>query len=140
MSDRYWLLVEDEPDIYDIIVAIFDSFGVECYAHTLGEDAAEWIGAVDEGALTIHTPDLALIDIRLPGQMDGAAVAAALRRSKRFRNVAIVLMTAYHLSPAEEKEILARAGADRLIYKPLPGAIQLREQLEDAIESRRKRR
>jgi CheY-like chemotaxis protein len=139
MSERHWILVEDEPDLYDIMVAIFESFGVDCHAHTTGEDAIDWLDGVDAGVLKIGEPELAMIDLRLPGEKSGVEVAQRLRTSDGLRSITIVLMTAYHLTRREEQRIIREAGADLLLRKPLPASRELRKVLEGAIDTRRRR-
>jgi CheY-like chemotaxis protein len=139
MADRHWILVEDEPDLYDIMVAIFESFGVDCHAHTTGEDAIDWLDGVEAGVFQIGAPELAMVDIRLPGDKTGVDVARRLRSSDHMGNITIVLMTAYHLSRREEQRILRDSGADLLMRKPLPTSRELRRVLEGAIDKRSRR-
>jgi hypothetical protein len=49
----------------------------------------------------------------------------------------VVLTTAFKLKPEEEQEVVKIAGADKLIYKPLPKFAELQAMLEDVIAQRR---
>ncbi len=131
-----YMIVEDEPDLYDTLVAMSSVWGVEEYAFSTGEEAVTWIEEIEAGHFDGELPVLALLDIRLPGDIDGIMVAERLRKSPLLNNVAVVLMTAYHLTPESEKLAIQRAGADRLLYKPLPTFRQLRDILRSAAESR----
>lgn len=131
-----WMVVDDEPDIYDVLVAMFSIWGIEGIAFVDGTEAVQWIEGVDNGTYTGELPEMAIIDIRLPG-IDGHYVAARIRRSPKLGNMAIVLITTYRISPAIEKQIMAIAQADAFIEKPLPGMAELRARL-DAIIARRK--
>lgn len=132
-----WMVVEDEPDIYEVLLAMFGIWGIEGVAFVDGEEAVAWIEDVDNARFQGELPELALLDIRLPGEINGPAVGERLRKSKALGEVAIVLTTAYKLTPEEEKGVRAQAGADRLIYKPLPKFADLQKLLEDTIAERR---
>ncbi len=134
---RSWLVVEDEPSIYDVLHTMFQMWGVEGIAYNDGEEAIAYIQDVDSGKFKGELPELAVIDIRLPGQYDGVDVGARLRKSPRLKHIAIVLITAYVLAEAEQRECIARAGADDLILKPLPRPAEFRRRLEAVIEARR---
>lgn len=132
-----WMVVEDEPDIYEVLLAMFEMWGIEGVAFVDGEEAAAWIEDVNEGRFQGELPELALLDIRLPGNISGTIVAEKLRQSAKLQNIAIVLNTAYKLTPEEEKQILDQSKADKLMYKPLPRFNELQKVLEDVIAQRR---
>lgn len=132
-----WMVVEDEPDIYEVLLAMFEMWGIEGVAFVDGEEAVSWIDDVDNGRFQGELPELALLDIRLPGNISGPAVGERLRKSPQLGQVAIVLSTAYRLSPEEEKKVSDLAGADKLMYKPLPRFTELQQVLEDVIAQRR---
>lgn len=115
-----WMVVEDEPGLYDMVLAMYDTLGVNGIAFASGEEAIEWIEAVENGHFQDEIPELALLDIRLPGDVSGPDVGARMRASKLLNDTAIVLMTAYHLSSQDEEHVLALSGSDGLLYKPLP--------------------
>jgi hypothetical protein len=64
-------------------------------------------------------------------------VGERLRNSDTLGEVAMVLTTAYKLTPDEEKAVIKKSGADRLVYKPLPKFGQLQALLESTIGERR---
>ncbi|NDJ75871.1 MAG: response regulator [Chloroflexi bacterium] len=131
-----WIVVEDEPDLYDTLLALFEIWSIDGVAFTNGTDAMKWIDDVDDGSVETNVPELALLDIRLPGT-NGHDIGYRLRQSPILKDIAIVLMTAYHLKPREEREVMARSQADMLMYKPLPSPAEFRTVLEEAIAQRR---
>lgn len=131
-----WMLVEDEPDMYEMVLAMYEILGVHGVSFTNGEEALDWIEEVDKGYANDELPELALLDIRLPGQAAGPDVGARLRKSPVLKNAAIVLMTAYRLTPQEEKKVIKQAQADLFLYKPLPSQPQLAKMLNDVIARR----
>jgi CheY-like chemotaxis protein len=133
------MVVEDEPDIYEVLLAMFEMWGIEGVAFVDGEEAVAWIDDVDSGRFRGELPELALLDIRLPGSVSGPMVGERLRKSTRLGEIAIVLSTAYKLSTDEEVRIVALAGADELMYKPLPKFNELQQKLETVIAARKDR-
>jgi len=134
-----WMVVEDEPDFYELVLVIYDTLGVDGLAFTHGEEAVRWIEDVDAGQLVTTTdelPQLVLLDIRLPGKISGIDVGRRLRESHVLGNIAIVLMTAYKLSHKDEKYIMAQAGCDLLLYKPLPKLGDFRRIMDEVVAQR----
>ena len=134
-----WMIVEDEPDLYDMLLTMTDLMGVDGIAFANGEDAVAWIEDVEANRLSSDLPELALLDVRLPGGMSGVEVAQRLRESDLLGTITIVLMTAYRFSPTEEKAILKSTAAETLIYKPLPRLADFQAQMKKAIQKRKRR-
>jgi CheY-like chemotaxis protein len=129
-----WMVVEDEPDLYDTLLALFEIWSIDGVAFTNGTDAVKWIEDVDRGEANTNLPELALLDIRLPG-VSGPEIGQRLRKSPVLNDVAIVMMTAYHLTPTEEKAVLEKSQAGTLLYKPLPSPTEFHAILQKAIET-----
>jgi CheY-like chemotaxis protein len=115
-----WMVVEDEPDLYELVLAMYETLGVDGVSFTNGEDAIAWIEDVENGLYPGELPELALIDIRLPGKVDGPMVGGRLRKSPLLEHIGIVLMTAYRLSPKQEQDYINKSKCNTLLYKPLP--------------------
>lgn len=136
-----WLVIEDEQDLYDMILTMYELLGLKGLAFSVGADAIDWVEDVDDGLIT-EVPELALIDIRLPDEhIDGVQIASRFRDSDTLKHTAICLMTAFKFTPAEEKQIMEESQADLLLYKPLPKFRKLETILRDLVlktETRRK--
>ena len=113
-----WMVVEDEPDIYDVLLAMFEIWGIEGVAFVDGAEAVSWIEEVDRGTVSGELPELAILDIRLP-EVSGPEVGERLRKSPRLHEMAIVMITAYRMTPTDEEQVIRKAQADALMYKPL---------------------
>ena len=133
-----WMVVEDEPDIYDVLLAMFEIWGIDGVAFVNGEETVAWLDQVDRGNAVGELPELAILDIRLP-EMQGPVVAEYLRKSARLHDIAIVMITAYRLSPSAEEAVIQQAQADTLMYKPLPAMPELRARLDKIIAARKER-
>ena len=132
-----WIVVEDEPDLYRVVLVLYKLMGVQSAGFASGEETASWITDVNQGRYAGELPRLALVDINLPGEIDGVAVGARLRQSPALRDMAIVLMTGLRLTPEEERDAVQRAGADLLLRKPLPNPITFQMLLEEKLGQRR---
>jgi CheY-like chemotaxis protein len=135
-----WMVVEDEPDIYEVLLAMFEMWGIEGVAFVDGEEAVAWIDDVDNGRFQGELPELALLDIRLPGEINGVGVGERLRKSPILGDVAIVLTTAYKLSSEEQEEAMSKSQADLWLPKPLPKFNELQAILEKVIAERREKK
>lgn len=133
------MVVEDEPDIYEVLLAMFEMWGIEGVAFVDGEEAVAWIDDVDQGRFQGELPELALLDIKLPGEINGVGVGERLRTSPVLGNVAIVLTTAFKLTPEERSEAMLTSQADKWLPKPLPKFNELQGILESVIALRRQR-
>lgn len=118
---------------------MFQMWGIDGKAFTDGETAMAWIEDVDAGRYKGELPELALLDIRLPGSISGPMVGERLRRSPLLGEITIVLTTAYTMGRGEEIAVILRADADKLVYKPLPGFADFRAILESTLSERRAR-
>jgi len=99
------LIVDDEPRVIHLVREVLTATGFEVLAAHSGENAIE--------AAALEQPDLVLLDLILPGDMDGYQVA---RRLREFSDVPIIMLTA----KVRESDILHGfdSGADDYITKP----------------------
>ena len=131
------MVVEDEPEIYELLLAMFEMWGIEGVAFVDGEEAVAWIEDVNHNRFQGELPELALLDIRLPGEIDGIQVGEQLRKSPVLGKIAIVMTTAFKLTEAEKTEALTQTEADLWLPKPLPVFKELQSILEKVIAERR---
>lgn len=132
-----WLLVEDEVDIRNIVKVMFQVWGHNTIEFSNGNDAFDFLDDVDENLITDEElPSLALMDIRMPGP-NGNEIANRIRQSERLKNIPVLLMTAFQLSEAQQKEFQVRDGVDRIIFKPLPEFDKFHAVLQETIASKK---
>jgi len=107
MSKKRIVIVEDERDMADLVAARLRREG---YTVTVAHDGAEGLNLIRS-----HPPDMALLDIMLPG-MTGTDIAAAMRGDARTARVPIIMLTA----KSEESDIVVglKFGADDYVTKP----------------------
>jgi CheY-like chemotaxis protein len=118
------LLVEDNPDTLATLGAVLRYEQYEVMTAPNGPIALEMA--------KLNPPDVALLDIGLPG-MDGYEVARALRKQAAGRPLYVVAVTGY--GKAEDKERAAKAGFDAHLTKPAHpiNIIKLLEEFESQL-------
>lgn len=105
MSEARILVVDDEPRLVRLVREILTATNYEVLVASNGSNALEMTA--------MEKPDLVLLDLILPGGMDGYEVA---RRVREFSEVPIIMLTA----KVREADILRgfEMGADDYITKP----------------------
>ncbi|MDR1396390.1 MAG: response regulator transcription factor [Desulfarculales bacterium] len=99
------LIVEDDPDLSDLLNYNLRNSGFECKLIPDGLQAHAW--------LKNNTPDLILLDLMLPG-MDGLELSRRLRQDKK--DIPLIMLTAK--SEEVDKVVGLELGADDYVTKP----------------------
>jgi CheY-like chemotaxis protein len=133
-----WMIVEDEPDLNELLEEIFNIWGVQTLAFDDFDEALTWIEQVDSGDEDGELPELVMLDLMFNRILRGDAVGERLRRSPRLRDMAIVIMTAQRDMPEVREEVIRKVQPDDYIQKPLPRINELQKRLEHVLERRRK--
>lgn len=102
------LVVDDEPDVRELLNTIVSAGNYRVFFAGNGKKAIE-IANEEE-------PDLIILDIMLPGEMNGFRVAEILKDDCRTRNCKILMLTA--LVSQEDKRRGFSAGVDEYFIKP----------------------
>jgi DNA-binding response OmpR family regulator len=101
------LVVEDDPDIVELIFHYLEGEGFHVEALGNGEEALRRIR--DDGF------DLLILDLQLPG-MDGLSLCAALRRDSRTEGLPVIMLTAR--GDEADRVVGLEVGADDYVVKP----------------------
>ena len=134
-TKRVWMVVEDEPSLRMMLsTAMMFIWGVEPLAFADGHNAMAWLDKVETRQIDAPLPELALLDIRMPGPQ-GHEIAERLRKVPATSNMAIVMMTAYRLDPEERNTVIRMAQPQAMLAKPLLNLNDLKQALEDAIKN-----
>ncbi|HXZ04618.1 MAG TPA: response regulator transcription factor [Ktedonobacteraceae bacterium] len=99
------LIVDDEPPIQRILRRNLTMSGYEVLVAENGEQAIELVH--------LHEPDLILLDLWLPGEMDGMSVCAQVRQ---WSQVPIIVVSAR--TDEKQKVQALDKGADDYLTKP----------------------
>ena len=116
------LIVEDDPDVAEMLNAYFGVQGYEVFTANWGEDGVK-TGQTEQ-------PDLVILDIRLP-DIDGYEVARRLRGDRRTKNIPIIFLTEKR-DRADRLQGL-ELGADDYITKPFD-VQELRLRVRNSLE------
>ncbi len=79
-------------------------------------------------------PDLVVIDVMLP-EIDGFQICRAIKSSRRYRNIPVILMSAVIDSGRVTDEVLKQYGADAYFEKPL-NTDRIKRRIEDLLGAR----
>jgi CheY-like chemotaxis protein len=119
-AQRKVLVIEDNQDAAESLRMLLELQGTTV---DVAVDGASGLKRVRE-----FRPDVVLCDIGLPGDMDGYAVAKAVRASPDLSRIHMIALTGYG---QEEDKVRAReAGFDLHMTKPVDGGV-----LEGALAS-----
>jgi CheY-like chemotaxis protein len=102
------LIVDDDPDCREVLRQMVEWFGARVHTTRDGRAALAWLARA--------TPDLLLLDLRMPG-MDGFRVLERLRADPRLRKLRAIAVTARG-SDADIMRTWA-AGFDGHLVKPI---------------------
>lgn len=107
MSEPLILVAEDERDIRELIVITLQIAGFKVVDVPNGEEAVKKAREV--------TPDLILMDVRMP-KMTGYEACKSLKREEKTKNIPVVFLSA----KGQEAEISAglELGAEEYFLKP----------------------
>ena len=107
MSKSTIVVVEDEEDIYEVVRYNLEKEGFHVHGAFSGEIAQQKI--------TVHQPDLVLLDLMLPG-ISGLDLCRKLKQQDDTRQIPIIMVTA----KTEDSDIVAglELGAEDYITKP----------------------
>jgi len=111
------LILEDDDSIRRMVTVLLEARGFSVHAASNGKDALDWA--------MVRPPDLAVLDLAMPGLYDGFEVIRRLRTSPNTSHTPLIVLSA---RDDETSRTRARdAGADSFLPKPFsPGAL-LRE-------------
>lgn len=116
MSDPRIFVVEDEPDIADVLRYNLEREGFKVQVYTRGDTALE--------AIRAEMPNLLLLDLQLPG-LSGLELTRLLKREASFARLPVVMLTAR--GDEVDRIVGFELGADDYISKPFsPREVVLR--------------
>lgn len=108
MSNNRILIVDDQEDIRILLRLALEPMGCELYVATNGHEAID--------IARRYQPDLIILDVMMPGGMDGHQVCRVLRAEAATAHAYIILLSARgQQSDLNEGK---QAGADHYMLKP----------------------
>jgi len=83
------LLVDDEPEITDLLSITLESEGYAVNSASSAEQALEYCA--------VHTPDLIISDVKM-GEMDGFTFFEKVHEMAKLKNIPFIFVTAFERS------------------------------------------
>ncbi len=121
------MVVDDEPDVVDLVKLVLESDGFSVVTAYSGKEALEKIDR--------EMPDLVLLDIMMP-QMDGWEVYSRIRANPKTKDIPVAMLTAK--SQSIDKMIgLHVVKVDDYITKPF-GRSELLERVKRILKEKGK--
>ncbi len=118
------LIVEDQSDIRKLIRMTLEFEDYEIHEAADGAFGLSMVQAV--------RPDLVLLDVMMPGELDGLQVCQRIKADPALQHVKVVLLTAR--GQARDREAGTAAQADEYLVKPF-SPLQLIETIERLMTS-----
>ena len=108
------LLVDDEPDLAQMVSVRLKAAGYEVSTAYDGQEALEKVKE--------SRPDLMILDLMLP-KLDGCKVCRLLKFDERTRGIPILIFTAR--AQVEDVTLATECGADSYLTKPFEAKVLL---------------
>jgi CheY-like chemotaxis protein len=130
-----WLIADDEADILNLVAMMCRLWGHTPLTFNSGDKVWEWLDQVEAGQVKDALPELALMDIRMPGKK-GNELAHRIRQVPALQHIPVMLMTAFSLNDSDVFAMAQNDGVDYIIYKPLPAPDELRQMIDKVIQNK----
>lgn len=121
MKPSFILVVDDEPDNFDVIEALLLDLDYELYYASSGQEAI--------ASLDTFQPDLILLDVMMP-KMDGIEVCQRIKNIEQWKAVPVIMVTA--LNTKADLARCLQVGADDFISKPV-NSLELRARVNSML-------
>ena len=108
MSRKTILMVEDRPEIRKLVTMALRSLPYEVIEADSGEAGLKKVVEL--------RPDLVLLDVMMPGHLDGLSVCRAIKGNPELAAIPVVMVSA--LTQASDLKLAREAGADDYLTKP----------------------
>jgi DNA-binding response OmpR family regulator len=116
------LVVEDEKDILELLISVFDDFrDYRILSATDGEEALR--------LTRVDNPDIILLDIQLP-RLNGYEVCKSVKSDPTMSHTKVLMLSG--MAQNSDRQKAQEAGADGYITKPF-SSIELLEKVEGLL-------
>ncbi|BAQ66868.1 hybrid sensor histidine kinase/response regulator [Geminocystis sp. NIES-3709] len=115
------LVVDDEPNNFDVIETFLSNEDYTLYYASNGNDAI--------ASLENEAPDLILLDVMMP-ELDGLEVCRQIKDRQKWKAIPIIMVTA--LNSKEDLANCLESGADDFIGKPV-NSVELKARIKSML-------
>lgn len=103
-----FVVIDDQSDVRKLVRMVLEVEHVDLHEAVNGDEGLELVRQL--------RPDYVILDVMMPGELNGFDVCGRIKADKSLRGVRVILMTA--LGRAEDREHGRNAGADAYLVKP----------------------
>ncbi len=125
MKSKKILIVDDSIEIRELVIATLE---VEKYLVYEAPDGAKAVELA-----TKELPDVIIMDVSLPGRIDGIEATRIIKRNEVTRNCTVLILTGTDEKKLRERGF--RAGASDFFLKPF-SPLELLEKIENIFSER----
>lgn len=123
MLTKLILLIDDEPNLAQVIVVCLESFkGWQVRVANSGKEGLKIVEAVN--------PDAILLDVMMP-EMDGITVFSHLQQNPNTQNIPVILLTAK--VQTSDRARFAQLGVAGIIAKPFE-PLKIADQIAELLK------
>lgn len=118
------LIVDDQLEVRELVDVTLSADDVRIIKAAKGDEAVE--------VAQREKPDLIIMDIMMPGKLNGIEATRILKSDENTRHIAILMLTA----KGQDKDVEAglKAGADAYFIKPF-SPLELIRKVEEVLET-----
>ena len=114
MDAKRIVVVDDEPDVLEVIAARLTANG---YQVTTASDDQEALERIRH-----EPPDLIVLDVMLP-RLNGHEICVILKQDRPYQHIPIVMLTAQ--AHQDDERLAKESGADAYLHKPYDAPLLL---------------
>lgn len=118
------LIVDDQMEVRELVDVTLSADEVRIIKASKGKEAVE--------IARREKPDLIIMDVMMPGKLNGIEATRILKSDETTRHIAILMLTA----KGQDRDVEAglKAGADAYFVKPF-SPLELIRKVEEVLES-----
>ena len=117
------LIVDDQPELRELVKVTLEMDNYQIFEAESGEKAIEIINA--------KKPDLIILDIMMPGGMNGLKTCKTLKSNSLTKDTKVIMLTAK--GQEIDRQAGFEAGADDYFSKPF-SPLELLKKVEEVLE------
>jgi two-component system, OmpR family, phosphate regulon response regulator PhoB len=103
-----FVVIDDQSDVRKLVRMVLEVEHVDLHEAANGDEGLELVRQL--------RPDYVILDVMMPGELNGFDVCGRIKADKSLRQARVILMTA--LGRPEDREHGRNAGADAYLVKP----------------------
>ena len=117
------LIVDDQPELRELVRATLEMNNYQIVEAISGEEAIEIAG--------IERPDLIIMDVTMPGIINGLEACKIIRKDSMTRKTKVIMLTG--MGQEIGRQASFEAGADDYFVKPF-SPLELLKKIEEVLE------